>query len=42
MEIILNLVKKFKNSDIFISYVNNMIIFILDRAISDFHPFWCL
>ncbi|CAD8048995.1 unnamed protein product [Paramecium primaurelia] len=42
MEIILNLVKKFKNSDIFISYVNNMIIFILDRAISDFHPFWCV
>ncbi|CAD8058588.1 unnamed protein product [Paramecium sonneborni] len=42
MEVILNLVKKFKSSDIFITYVNNMITFILDRAISDFHPFWCV
>ncbi|CAD8057581.1 unnamed protein product [Paramecium sonneborni] len=42
MEVIINLVKKFNQSDIFIQYVYNMIAFILDRALSDFHPFWCL
>ncbi|CAK56286.1 unnamed protein product (macronuclear) [Paramecium tetraurelia] len=42
METIINLVKKYNHSDIFIQYVYNMIAFILDRALNDFHPFWCL
>ncbi|CAK73490.1 unnamed protein product (macronuclear) [Paramecium tetraurelia] len=40
MELIFSLMHKFNKSDIFISYVNNMIQFIFDRALNDYHPYW--
>ncbi|CAD8128250.1 unnamed protein product [Paramecium sonneborni] len=40
MELILSLMHKFNRSDIFISYVVNMIQFIFERALNDFHPYW--
>lgn len=40
MDPMLGLVRKFNKADIFISYVNNMISFIFDRALNDFHPYW--
>ncbi|CAD8150270.1 unnamed protein product [Paramecium pentaurelia] len=42
METIINLIKKYNHSDILIQYFYNMIAFILERALNDFHPFWCL
>ncbi|CAD8043881.1 unnamed protein product [Paramecium primaurelia] len=32
---------KYKNSDIFHSIFEKLLLYILNRAISDFHPFWC-
>ncbi|CAK66000.1 unnamed protein product (macronuclear) [Paramecium tetraurelia] len=40
MELIFNLVHKFNKQDIFISYVGNMISFVFERALNDFHPYW--
>ena len=40
MELIIGLVHKFNKSDIFISYVVNMISFIFERALNDYHPYW--
>ncbi|CAD8142846.1 unnamed protein product [Paramecium pentaurelia] len=40
MELIFNLVHKFNKQDIFISYVDNMISFIFERALNDYHPYW--
>ena len=40
MELIFSLAHKFNQSDIFISYVINMISFIFERALNDFHPYW--
>lgn len=38
--LILESVEKFNKSDIFISYVDKLVQFIFDRALSEFHPFW--
>ncbi|CAK90530.1 unnamed protein product (macronuclear) [Paramecium tetraurelia] len=32
---------KYKNSDIFHSIFEKLLLYILNRAISDFHPYWC-
>ncbi|CAD8063599.1 unnamed protein product [Paramecium sonneborni] len=40
MELIFSLAHKFNKSDIFVSYVINMISFIFERALNDFHPYW--
>lgn len=40
MDPIFGLVHKFHKADIFVSYVNNMVTFIFDRALNDFHPYW--
>ncbi|CAD8066830.1 unnamed protein product [Paramecium sonneborni] len=40
MESIFELVNHFKVADIFRTYVENMIIYIFDKALNDSHPFW--
>lgn len=33
---------KYPNADIFHSIFEKLLLYILNRAISDFHPYWCL
>ncbi|CAD8152848.1 unnamed protein product [Paramecium pentaurelia] len=40
MGLIFQLMNEFRNADIFSIYVENMVIFIFDKALNDYHPFW--